>query len=288
MQSEIDYYAILGLLPSAETIVVRAAYRALASRYHPDVWRGDKTYAEGRMAEINEAYRVLSDETLRREYDRKIYSHAYDQFDADPLESEHYDSDLCSQAWQVALEYYPDLSSLTESLAQTSRRLAFHFKSKLLETKEFEDRHKVARSLEDEFLRLYFGADAKILAFARRLIAAGNKIAARDLNKAVSVLGANPNADVVISRIKRVHFSAPAKAAKEWCVSVRETEHVGDATGLIEALGGNIDYVKAGWFREEIIVTVTGHREKFCNERDMVVWVIQTLVPNVLQRGNLG
>jgi hypothetical protein len=31
-----DYYAILGLTPSADAVVIRAAYRALAQRYHPD------------------------------------------------------------------------------------------------------------------------------------------------------------------------------------------------------------------------------------------------------------
>ena len=36
MQGLPDHYATLGVLPDAEDIVVRAAYRALAQRYHPD------------------------------------------------------------------------------------------------------------------------------------------------------------------------------------------------------------------------------------------------------------
>lgn len=36
MNPENDYYAALGILPDAEVVVVIAAYRALASLYHPD------------------------------------------------------------------------------------------------------------------------------------------------------------------------------------------------------------------------------------------------------------
>lgn len=31
-----DYYSVLGVLPTADIIVIRAAYRALAQIYHPD------------------------------------------------------------------------------------------------------------------------------------------------------------------------------------------------------------------------------------------------------------
>lgn len=31
-----DYYATLGVTPQAEDVVIKAAYRALAQRYHPD------------------------------------------------------------------------------------------------------------------------------------------------------------------------------------------------------------------------------------------------------------
>lgn len=64
-----DYYAILGVLPSVEDFVIRAAYRALAQRYHPDKLPDCRAAAEARMREINEAYAVLSDERLRAQYD---------------------------------------------------------------------------------------------------------------------------------------------------------------------------------------------------------------------------
>jgi hypothetical protein len=64
-----DFYATLNILPSAEEIVVHAAYKALARRYHPDHFQGSKEEANRRMAQINEAYAVLSNFEKRRTYD---------------------------------------------------------------------------------------------------------------------------------------------------------------------------------------------------------------------------
>ena len=69
MNFDRDYYAILCVSPSAEDVVIRAAYSALAQRYHPDRASGAMDQVTGRMAEINEAYGVLSDPEKRRQYD---------------------------------------------------------------------------------------------------------------------------------------------------------------------------------------------------------------------------
>ena len=65
-----DFYRILGVHPSSEDIVIRAAYRVLAQRYHPDKCSRHDTEALSRMQDINEAYAVLSNRARRREYDR--------------------------------------------------------------------------------------------------------------------------------------------------------------------------------------------------------------------------
>lgn len=70
MNTEKDYYAVLGVLSTAEDVVISGAYRGLAHRYHPDRFDGDQGDANARMAEINEAYRVLSDGDLRSQYDK--------------------------------------------------------------------------------------------------------------------------------------------------------------------------------------------------------------------------
>ena len=61
-----DYFKILGVSKNATDKEIKIAYRKLAKKYHPDTYKGDKTFAENKMKEINEAYDVLSDETKRR------------------------------------------------------------------------------------------------------------------------------------------------------------------------------------------------------------------------------
>ena len=64
-----DYYKTLGVPRSASPGDIKAAYRRLARRYHPDVNPDDAT-AEARFKEINEAHEVLSDPEKRQPYDR--------------------------------------------------------------------------------------------------------------------------------------------------------------------------------------------------------------------------
>jgi len=60
-----DYYKTLGVSKSADDKAIKAAYRRLARKYHPDVNKG----SEDRFKEINEAYTVLSDPDKRKRYD---------------------------------------------------------------------------------------------------------------------------------------------------------------------------------------------------------------------------
>ncbi|HLH68091.1 MAG TPA: DnaJ C-terminal domain-containing protein [Candidatus Dormibacteraeota bacterium] len=64
-----DYYEVLGVPRTADEQQIKAAFRRLAMRYHPDRNPGDPSAAE-RFKEINEAYAVLSDPEKRRQYDR--------------------------------------------------------------------------------------------------------------------------------------------------------------------------------------------------------------------------
>lgn len=62
-----DYYALLHLQPGCSEAEIRAAYRRLARRYHPDL--NPSPDAAQCMAAINEAYAVLGNPARRRAYD---------------------------------------------------------------------------------------------------------------------------------------------------------------------------------------------------------------------------
>ncbi len=79
-----DYYGILGVAPWASHEEVRAAYRHLAKRWHPDRYsRAPKQLrhrAERQMRLLTAAYSVLGDESRRQAYDdrRRIYGRPED------------------------------------------------------------------------------------------------------------------------------------------------------------------------------------------------------------------
>lgn len=66
------HYEILGIRKTATTDEIKNAYKKLVKKYHPDVYVGDKTFAEKKIKEINEAYDVLSDPDRKKDYDDLI------------------------------------------------------------------------------------------------------------------------------------------------------------------------------------------------------------------------
>lgn len=65
----IDYYKILGISKTATEKEIKAAYRKLARKFHPDLNPNNKE-AEAKFKEINEANEVLSNSENRKKYDK--------------------------------------------------------------------------------------------------------------------------------------------------------------------------------------------------------------------------
>lgn len=86
-----SHYTTLGVAPDATQAEIRAAYRELARRLHPDRSSGQPTPAGRSMAAVNEAYRVLSDPDRRVAYDRSVGApaeaaqHEYADVDMPPV-----------------------------------------------------------------------------------------------------------------------------------------------------------------------------------------------------------
>jgi len=65
-----DYYAILEVSKNATPKEIKAAYRKLAMKWHPDKNPDNQEEAKAKFQEIAEAYDVLSDPEKRQTYDR--------------------------------------------------------------------------------------------------------------------------------------------------------------------------------------------------------------------------
>lgn len=72
-----NYYEILRVPSTATLIEIKRAYKKLVKRYHPDIYEGNKLFAEKKIKEINEAYEILKEEDTKQEYDAKLHNKEY-------------------------------------------------------------------------------------------------------------------------------------------------------------------------------------------------------------------
>ncbi len=76
MEQFVDYYAVLGVDVNAPAETIKSAFKKLALKYHPDVYKGDD--AQERMRVLLKAYQTLNDEEQRKNYDRLRAEHVLD------------------------------------------------------------------------------------------------------------------------------------------------------------------------------------------------------------------
>lgn len=202
-----DHYQVLGVIQDAEDIVIKAAYRALAQRYHPDKWVDSQEEGTRRMSEINEAFAALSDPTKRKQYDQSRKSNEYNVPEED-FSNTGAEDDLCNSLnddWSAIVKYFPDVEDIINDLSKISKPLAQTYKVSLLENKEFTKRKVIAEQLERKFLEKYFGTNEEIIGFSRFLISWGAKNAAKELNRALNLLSDNIHPKLIINRILDDH-----------------------------------------------------------------------------------
>lgn len=72
-----NYYQILNLSQNASHQQIKSSYKKLVKQYHPDLYVGNKEFAEQKIKEINEAYDVLSNLEKKTEYDAYLKSLEY-------------------------------------------------------------------------------------------------------------------------------------------------------------------------------------------------------------------
>ena len=101
-QNKETHYTTLGILPSASHDEIKKIYRKLSLEYHPDRNSGDRNTAEI-YKKINEAYRVLSDEQERRQYD--MVSSLSTGIDPSQIMSMFFDKNVQAEAQSIMNEF---------------------------------------------------------------------------------------------------------------------------------------------------------------------------------------
>ena len=166
-----NYYQILNVIDTAPPEVIKHAYRALASLYHPDKC-SDET-AVVKMAEINEAYSVLIDPVRRYEYDTKRKNQYY---------TTENNLNNTSKHWFIAKELYPNLQKIEDDLRLISDELFLTFEKNIISTKQFDQATIIAVRLKNEFLKSYFCSNRKIQKIGLYYITSNNFSAATELS----------------------------------------------------------------------------------------------------------
>ena len=64
-----NLYDVLQVKTNASQEQIKKAYISLITKYHPDVYTGNKSFAERYTSLITEAYAILRDDRKRQEYD---------------------------------------------------------------------------------------------------------------------------------------------------------------------------------------------------------------------------
>ena len=62
------YFDILGLKEDCEQELIKAAYKTLIHKYHPDKWEKNKDFAREKFIAIKNAYSILSNQKTNKEY----------------------------------------------------------------------------------------------------------------------------------------------------------------------------------------------------------------------------
>lgn len=197
MTDSIDYYAVLGVLPTVDQSALAAVYRALAKKYHPDLYAGNNADAEVITKQLNEAYGVLGDPTKRAAYDRqrRERERATDDYQNQrPWDASDKDdsSDEVTQSWRYVARYHPEAQSFAEELKHLSPSLAFAFRVAILEAKSAGVAEKLYSGMKQQFLQRYFGSNPVVHDFVVKALIADRRDVALEVNKAIKVVGDPP------------------------------------------------------------------------------------------------
>jgi len=267
------YYQVLGVLEDAEDAVIRAAYKVLAQKYHPDKFEGDSNYATTRMQEISRAYETLSDPKARSIYDQELKSQGRYESDIDGNDEEQIVSDD-EENWQLACEFFPNLVKLASDLRSLRGALENQFKALLLETRRYDIASDLAEGLRRSYLKTYFGEDEEVHEFALHLLLSNRRKDALVLNKAITVMGGSVSARDLMKYVnERSDTSKGEKTRSQRLATlIIETANVSDWAICVEFLSTFDISVHVRMKGEIATLVLVGRKQRPMTVKEFVSW----------------
>lgn len=176
-----DYFAVLGVSPEADPTVVKAAYRALAKKYHPDRHPNADEHVTLKFHELQEAYDLINDEHRLKTYLRlrsRAQHKKADFYARQHRPSVHLQLD---DRWDHLIREYPKLGQHHARFCFMSQKLGRDFKLIVLGTLKPAKFDKIARRMERKFYRQHFSLHRDVQRLASRLALRRRRHAVRQL-----------------------------------------------------------------------------------------------------------
>lgn len=186
VSSDKDYYSVLGVAPGADPVVLKAAYRALAKKYHPDQ---TASATEQEFNEIRNAYEVLSDEEKSKEYEYQHQQKLLWQYGHAARLRDLTIAVRLDDRWEKLTQEFPELGKNYVRLERASEALAERFKLQVLGAKHLSSFYHIATRLEYQYYKKHFSKCRDLQALGRKLLAAGLRDAAHQLEQEINACG---------------------------------------------------------------------------------------------------
>lgn len=186
-----DHYQVLGVEREATQEIISAAHRALVKAFHPDVFKGDRDYAEKRLKAINAAFAVIGNPATRRKYD--CDTGIFNESDIEEADD-----------WKRACQFFPEILEMNKELDKINVELGGKFRKIILSDKVFKDAKNVRNRLLYKFAAEKFGLNEQLQAVGLTALRMGRRRLALSINQACRVIGDEPA--VILTKLAQENF----------------------------------------------------------------------------------
>ena len=204
--SKINHYDVLGVPRDCDQSLIDTVYKSMVKIFHPDVFKGDKAFAQEKLKVINEAYGVLGNVERRKSYDadlkRSESSGATEEIYEDESPDHQLFDDMYTDEWKVVIGYFPEIDTMYQSLRRLNLSLSAAFQVDLITTKKYREANVLFQNIKFEFLRKKFGENWSIHSPVLAAIETGNKKFAIELNRDLVILG-EKEYSVILARLRK-------------------------------------------------------------------------------------